>query len=134
MTQDQESRQGARISPDTRRNRHRQGSDTKSIHQESKRRTKCFVPVDCAAIPKDLFESEFFGHKKGSFTGAVRDKEGLVAAANEGTLFLDEIGELAIVVCGCEEGLYDHFQRTGKEIQRKLRIPDELSQVQTLLP
>ncbi|RIM12778.1 sigma-54 factor interaction domain-containing protein, partial [Staphylococcus chromogenes] len=55
-----------------------------------------FVPVNCGAIPSELMESEFFGHKKGSFTGAGADKEGLFQAANGGTLFLDEVAELPL--------------------------------------
>ena len=54
-----------------------------------------FVPVNCGAIPDTLFESEFFGHKKGSFTGAHRDKQGFFDLAHGGTLFLDEVGELS---------------------------------------
>lgn len=64
------------------------------IHQHSKRHDKPFVAVDCGAIPRDLANSELFGHIKGSFTGAVRDKEGVFQQANGGTLFLDEIGNL----------------------------------------
>jgi two-component system response regulator PilR (NtrC family) len=55
-----------------------------------------FVPVNCGAIPSELMESEFFGHKKGSFTGAVSDKQGLFQAADGGTLFLDEVAELPL--------------------------------------
>lgn len=64
------------------------------IHASSAEAAKRFVAVNCAAIPENLLESEFFGHKKGSFTGAVADKEGLFKAASGGTIFLDEIGEL----------------------------------------
>ena len=64
------------------------------IHESGPRATGPFVPVNCGAIPHDLLESEFFGHMKGSFTGAVADKEGLFRAAEGGTLFLDEIAEL----------------------------------------
>ncbi|WP_324719831.1 sigma-54-dependent transcriptional regulator [Salinimicrobium sp. HB62] len=66
----------------------------KSIHQKSKRSTAAFVAVDCGAIPRELASSEFFGHVKGSFTGAVNNKTGHFEAANGGTLFLDEIGNL----------------------------------------
>lgn len=65
-----------------------------SIHKASKRADKPFVAVDCGAIPKEIASSEFFGHIKGSFTGAVNDKVGHFEAANGGTLFLDEIGNL----------------------------------------
>ncbi|MEM7764456.1 MAG: sigma-54 dependent transcriptional regulator [Pseudomonadota bacterium] len=66
------------------------------IHDASGRREAAFVPVNCGAIPPELMESEFFGHRKGSFTGAVSDKEGLFQAADGGTLFLDEIAELPL--------------------------------------
>jgi two-component system response regulator HydG len=66
----------------------------KAIHDQSKRKQFAFVAVDCGAIPKELATSEFFGHVKGSFTGAIEDKMGHFEAANKGTLFLDEIGNL----------------------------------------
>lgn len=66
----------------------------KQIHDFSKRKNQAFVAVDCGAIPKELAASEFFGHLKGSFTGAINDKTGHFEAANKGTLFLDEIGNL----------------------------------------
>ncbi len=66
------------------------------IHSESRRRTGPFVPVNCSAIPRDLFESELFGHKKGAFTGAIRDALGLFRSAEGGTLFLDEIAEMPL--------------------------------------
>ena len=65
------------------------------LHKQGPRAAKPFVPVNCGAIPHDLVESEFFGYKKGSFTGAHTDKEGLFQAAHEGTLFLDEVAELS---------------------------------------
>jgi two-component system response regulator HydG len=65
-----------------------------SIHGMSRRRTGPFVAINCAALPHALFESEFFGHERGAFTGAVTARPGLAAAAHDGTLFLDEIGEL----------------------------------------
>ena len=64
------------------------------IHEHGPRNSRAFVPVNCGAIPHDLMESEFFGHRKGSFTGANSDKEGLFQAAEGGTLFLDEVAEL----------------------------------------
>ena len=66
----------------------------RQIHATGPRADGPFVPVNCGAIPEHLLESEFFGHKKGSFTGATQDKAGLFQAANGGTLFLDEVGEL----------------------------------------
>lgn len=69
-----------------------------SIHQQSKRAGKPYIAVDCGAIPKELASSEFFGHLKGSFTGAVNDKTGHFEAANGGTLFLDEVGNLSYEV------------------------------------
>ncbi|MEC8651887.1 MAG: sigma-54 dependent transcriptional regulator [Planctomycetota bacterium] len=66
------------------------------LHDTSGRSEKPFVPVDCAAIPAELFESELFGHKRGAFTGAAADKLGLFEVADGGTLFLDELGELPL--------------------------------------
>ena len=68
------------------------------IHEQGPRAEKPFVPVNCGAIPSELMESEFFGHKKGSFTGAVEDKQGLFQAANGGTLFLDEVADLPLAM------------------------------------
>jgi two-component system, NtrC family, response regulator len=65
-----------------------------AIHQASNRKGKSFVAVNCSAFTKELLESELFGHKAGSFTGAVKDKKGLFEEANGGTIFLDEMGEL----------------------------------------
>ncbi len=70
----------------------------RAIHENSDRKDKPFVVVNCGGIPDTLMESEFFGHVKGSFTGAVADKQGLFEAANQGTIFLDEIGELSIML------------------------------------
>lgn len=67
-----------------------------TIHRLSKRRKKTFVPINCGAIPESLFEREFFGHRKGAFTGADRDKPGFFDVAHGGTLFLDEVGELPL--------------------------------------
>jgi DNA-binding NtrC family response regulator len=66
------------------------------LHEKSERSEEPFVPVNAACVPKGLFESELFGHKKGSFTGATRDREGLLAQAGKGTIFLDEIGDLSL--------------------------------------
>ncbi|MDH7460831.1 sigma-54 dependent transcriptional regulator [Chitinophagaceae bacterium 26-R-25] len=67
-----------------------------SIHYSSDRKTKNFVAINCSAFPKELLESELFGHKKGAFTGADKDKKGLFEEAHLGTLFLDEIGEMPV--------------------------------------
>lgn len=67
----------------------------KTIHYSSSRSEASFIPVNCAAIPKDLLESELFGHEKGAFTGALNTRIGRFELANKGTLFLDEVGELA---------------------------------------
>jgi PAS domain S-box-containing protein len=68
----------------------------KTIHDMSSRHAKAFVPVNCGAIPENIFESEFFGHKKGAYTGAYSDKQGLFDMADKGTLFLDEVSELNV--------------------------------------
>jgi len=68
------------------------------IHEQGPRIDKPFVPVNCGAIPTELMESEFFGHRKGSFTGAHEDKPGLFQAANGGTLFLDEVADLPLAM------------------------------------
>lgn len=65
-----------------------------SLHEESNRRDKIFLPFNCTAAPRELAESQLFGHKKGSFTGAINDQRGIIRAAEGGTLFLDEIGDL----------------------------------------
>lgn len=69
-----------------------------AIHRLSKRAEKAFIPFNCSAAPPDLIESMLFGHRRGSFTGALRDSEGLVRAAENGTLFLDEIGDLPLAL------------------------------------
>jgi len=70
----------------------------RAIHDMSNRANNAFVPVNCAAIPENLLESEFFGHKKGAFTGAHADKKGYLDVANGGTLFLDELGDLSLTL------------------------------------
>lgn len=68
----------------------------KKIHELSDRRGKPFVAIDCTNIPGELFEAELFGFARGSFTGAIKNKMGLIEAANDGTIFLDEIGDLSL--------------------------------------
>ncbi len=70
----------------------------KAIHQNSSRKDKPFVAVNCGGIPENLLESEFFGYKKGAFTGADRNRKGLFEEANGGTLFLDEVGEMPLAL------------------------------------
>jgi transcriptional regulator with PAS, ATPase and Fis domain len=83
------------------------------IHQRSARAARPFVAVNCAGLPETLLESELFGHVKGSFTGAYRDKQGKLELANEGTIFLDEIGEMTPRM----QGLLLRFLETG-ELQK----------------
>jgi DNA-binding NtrC family response regulator len=68
----------------------------RAVHQHSRRRDKPLVRVNCTSIPKNLFESEFFGHAKGAFTGAIKDRAGRFEVASGGTLFLDEVGEIPL--------------------------------------
>jgi len=68
----------------------------KGLHDASDRRDQAFVPINCAAIPENLLESELFGHEKGAFTGAVKTTEGKIEQANGGTLFLDEVGDIPL--------------------------------------
>ena len=89
----------------------------RAIHAHSNRKDKPLVKVNCASIPKELFESEFFGHVKGAFTGAHRDRVGRMHLANGGTLFLDEVGEIPIdqqgkLLRALQEGT---FERVGDE-------------------
>src|SRR5499425_2930286 len=84
----------------------------REIHKASPRRDGPMVRVNCAAVPRDLFESEFFGHVKGAFTGALRDRVGRFELANGGTLFLDEVGEIPIelqskLLRAIQEGEYE---------------------------
>jgi transcriptional regulator with PAS, ATPase and Fis domain len=85
----------------------------RAIHASSPRANVSFVPVNCAGIPETLLESELFGHVKGSFTGAYRDKPGKLEMADNGTIFLDEIGEMTLRM----QGLLLRFLETG-EIQK----------------
>ncbi|MGY1450039.1 sigma-54-dependent transcriptional regulator [Pseudomonas chlororaphis] len=70
----------------------------RAIHDQGPRASRAFVPVNCGAIPPELMESEFFGHRKGSFSGAIEDKPGLFQAAHGGTLFLDEVADLPLAM------------------------------------
>jgi transcriptional regulator with PAS, ATPase and Fis domain len=85
----------------------------RAINSASTRAHQAFVPVNCAGIPETLLESELFGHVKGSFTGAYRDKPGKLEMADNGTIFLDEIGEMTLRM----QGLFLRFLETG-EIQK----------------
>jgi len=80
-----------------------------AIHVQSPRAQRPFVPVNCAGIPETLLESELFGHVKGSFTGAYRDKPGKLELAHEGTILLDEVGEMTLRM----QGLLLRFMETG---------------------
>ncbi|KQW28399.1 MULTISPECIES: sigma 54-interacting transcriptional regulator [Pseudomonas] len=96
----------------------------RAIHQASKRRDQPLIRVNCAAIPAELFESEFFGHLRGAFTGAVRDRIGRFELANGGTLFLDEIGEIPLELQSkllrvLQEG---QFERVGEERTRSVDV------------
>lgn len=68
----------------------------RALHEESPRRNKIFLPFNCTAAPRELAESQLFGHRRGTFTGAINDQQGIIRAAEGGTLFLDEIGDLAL--------------------------------------
>ncbi|MGY2680721.1 sigma 54-interacting transcriptional regulator [Pseudomonas tolaasii] len=96
----------------------------RAIHQASRRKTSPLIRVNCAAIPAELFESEFFGHIRGAFTGAVRDRVGRFELADGGTLFLDEIGEIPLELQSkllrvLQEG---QFERVGEERTRKVDV------------
>jgi len=93
-----------------------------AIHYESPRKSRSFVALNCSAFPKDLLESELFGHAEGAFTGATRSKKGYIEEAHEGTLFLDEIGEMNIdlqakLLRVIETG---EFYRVGESKPRKV--------------
>lgn len=94
------------------------------IHQKSKRKEGPFIRVNCAAIPSELFESEFFGHVKGSFTGAISDREGRFQLANGGTLFLDEISEIPIHLQSKLLGVLQEgtIERVGEGKSRKVDV------------
>ena len=96
----------------------------KAIHDKSARRGRQLVIVNCAAIASDLFESEFFGHVKGAFTGAHKDRVGRFGLADGGTIFLDEVGEIPLALQGkllrvLQEGQYE---RVGEDHSRKVDV------------
>jgi len=95
-----------------------------SIHERSRRRNRALIKVNCATVPKDLFESEFFGHAKGAFTGAVKERIGRFELADGGTLFLDEVGEIPVdlqskLLRVLQEG---EFERIGDAVTRKVNV------------
>jgi sigma-54 dependent transcriptional regulator, acetoin dehydrogenase operon transcriptional activator AcoR len=95
-----------------------------AIHNESTRANKLFVPVNCGALPQTLLESELFGHVKGAFTGAIRDKKGRFELADGGTIFLDEIGDISPamqvrLLRVLQEGT---FERVGSETTLKVNV------------
>jgi transcriptional regulator with GAF, ATPase, and Fis domain len=96
----------------------------KEIHERSRRAHKPFVRVNCSALPREMFESEFFGHVRGAFTGALRDRPGRFQIANGGTIFLDEIGDLPLelqpkLLRVLQEGEYE---RVGEDVTRKVDV------------
>jgi PAS domain S-box-containing protein len=96
----------------------------RAIHEASERADRPLIRVNCAAIPRELFESEFFGHAKGAFTGALRDRIGRFELADGGTLFLDEVGEIPVELQGkllrvLQEG---SFERVGEERTRSVDV------------
>jgi transcriptional regulator with GAF, ATPase, and Fis domain len=96
----------------------------RAIHDRSKRSAQALVKVNCALVPRELFESEFFGHVKGAFTGAVRDRVGRFQLADGGTLFLDEVGEIPLALQSkllrvLQEG---EFERVGEDRTRRVNV------------
>jgi transcriptional regulator with GAF, ATPase, and Fis domain len=94
------------------------------IHRRSQRKDKSLVRVNCASIPKDLFESEFFGHAKGAFTGAIKDRVGRFETAEGGTLFLDEIGEVPLELQGKLLRVLQekNYERVGEDRTRRADV------------
>jgi transcriptional regulator with PAS, ATPase and Fis domain len=94
------------------------------IHIQSSRRDRPFVKVNCAALPENLLESELFGHTKGAFTGAVKDREGRFESAEGGTIFLDEIAEIAPTIQVKLLRFIQHreFERIGENTTRKVDV------------
>ena len=96
----------------------------REIHERSRRSQRPFVRVNCSAIPREMFESEFFGHVRGAFTGAMRDRPGRFQIANGGAIFLDEIGDLPLelqpkLLRVLQEGEYE---RVGEDVTRKVDV------------
>jgi len=96
----------------------------RAIHQRSARARKPLVKVNCGSIPRELFESEFFGHARGAFTGAVKDRIGRFQLADGGTLFLDEVGEIPLdlqskLLRVLQEG---EFERVGEDVTRRVSV------------
>ncbi|MBN2433379.1 MAG: sigma 54-interacting transcriptional regulator [Acidobacteria bacterium] len=96
----------------------------REIHRRSRRSEGPLIKVNCASVPRELYESEFFGHVKGAFTGAVKDRSGRFEAADHGTLFLDEVGEIPLDLQGkllrvLQEGQYE---RVGEEVTREVDV------------
>jgi len=96
----------------------------RAIHQRSRRAGRSLVKVNCGSIPRELFESEFFGHVRGSFTGAIRDRIGRFQLADGGTLFLDEVGEIPLdlqvkLLRVLQEG---EFERVGDDATRRVNV------------
>jgi transcriptional regulator with GAF, ATPase, and Fis domain len=96
----------------------------RAIHQRSQRRDRPLVKVNCATIPKELFESEFFGHAKGAFTGALRDRIGRFQLADGGTIFLDEVGEVPLDLQSKLLRVLQEreFERVGEETSRRVDV------------
>lgn len=96
----------------------------RAIHERSKRNKRALIKVNCAAVPRELFESEFFGHLKGAFTGAIKDRMGRFQLADEGTLLLDEVSEISLDLQGkllrvLQEG---QFERVGDDRTRQVDV------------
>jgi transcriptional regulator with GAF, ATPase, and Fis domain len=96
----------------------------RELHRRSKRASRPLIKVNCAAVPRELYESEFFGHARGSFTGALRDRAGRFELADGGTLFLDEVGEIPLELQAkllrvIQEG---ELERVGEERTRKVDV------------
>src|ERR1700678_1528965 len=95
-----------------------------AVHQLSRRRGKPLIRVNCTSIPRELFESEFFGHSKGAFTGAIRDRTGRFEAAAGGTLFLDEVGEIPLELQSKLLRVLQEqsYERVGEERPRRANV------------